>query len=357
MSSISVNSQHRYSPETGDFSTSAQASASAPAWVERPAGFPPGAPNTAVTRQQPNIPPSLRNTPATGPQFSSLPPGVHVERPSAIPPGAPDTIATLLRSEEDLLQYRVSPSNLRGLQPDRNGIYARTNADRSKTYFANVDGDTYRIGGFDRQNLTWRVLDPRSGKEVVQLERKGGKWVAALPKQYESTHRGRILRALDAGIQNVRQALSQIHGSWSRATTTAMNKLFGRGVASEASKTRIERGLRQTLNEMEASRRTGARNLRVDGPGGPWQPSAFAYPDGTVYFTQFTLNNWRPADLNELMVHESTHTGARTTDNWYLNRNNDRLPNWGGGIAPLTFQNAVNNADTMARASSVLANN
>jgi hypothetical protein len=357
MPSISVHSQNGYSFDAGDVPPSSRAPGPAPVRVERPGGFPPGAPDTAVTRQLPGSPPPVRSTSYAGPQSNQLPPGTHVERPAGMPPGAPETTSTLLRSEEDLLQYRVSPNALRGLQPDRNGIYTRTNADRSRTYFAQVDGDTYRVGGFDRQNLTWHVLDPRSGKEVVPLVRKAGKWVMSSPKQYEPTLRGRILRALDGGIQNVRQALSQVRGTWSNATTATMNKLFGRGASSDAGKARIEYGLRRTLNEMEESKRTGARNLRVNGPGSPWEPSAFAYPDGTVYFKQYTLNNWRPADLNELMVHESTHTGARTTDNWYLNRNNDRLPNWGGRIAPLTFQNAVNNADTLARASSVLANN
>lgn len=346
MSPISVNSQNRYSPDTDDFSAPSQASGLSPVRVERPGGFPPGAPQTAVTRQQSRIQPN-----------PLAPSTVHVERPSNTPPGAPDTSATLLRSE-DLLQYRVSPNTLRGLQPDRNGIYTRTNADRNRSYFAKLDGDTYQVGGFDRQSLSWKVLDPRSGKEVAQMERKNGKWVAGIsPAQYPPTDRGRILQALDGGIRNVRQALTQIRNTWSRATSSTMNRLFGGGASSEGGKARIEQGLRNTLSQMEESKRTGARNLRVGNEGSPWSPSAVAYPDGTIYFTKYTLRNWRPADLNELMVHENTHTGAGTKDHWYLNRNNDRLPNWGGAIGPFNFQTAVNNADTIARSSGVLANN
>ncbi|HTV84614.1 MAG TPA: hypothetical protein VME63_04370 [Dyella sp.] len=355
MLSISVNSQDRYSSASGDFCAAPCGSGPSPVRVERPAGSPPGAPDTPVSYQGPGIPPQARNASAASPSFNASP--VRAERPAGTPPGAPDTPVTRLRSG-DLHQYRVSPNHLRGLQPDRNGIYTRTLADRSRHYFADVDGDIYRVGGFDRQSLTWQVLDPRSGKEVAPLQRTDGKWTAAAaPASYPRGYRGTILRALDGGIHNVILALTQVRGNWSRATSATMNTLFGRGASSEGGKARIEQGLRNTLNQMQESKRTGARNLQVGGEGGPNSPSAVAFGNGTVQFTKYTLRNWRPADLNELMVHEFTHTGAGTKDHWYLNRNNGRIPNWGGSISPLTFHNAVNNADTLARSSSVLANN
>lgn len=285
---------------------------------------------------------------------------IHVERPAGLPPGAPDMRARPYSS--DLSAYRVPPRTLHGLQPDRNGIYTRNNSDGSKSYFTRVYGNVHQIGGFDWQSVTWRMLDPRSGREVATLERKGREWVPKEQAQPPSQPvpqglRGRILRALDSAIENVRQAKTQIHRAWTRATNWAMQKLFGPDAFTPQGRQRIEAGLNNTLHALEKSKRDGARNLRVGNEGGPNSPSAVAFNDGTIQFSRYTLRNWRDADLNELMVHEHTHTGAGTRDHWYLNRNHDRLPNWGGGLSPFTFGNALNNADTLARSSGVLANN
>jgi hypothetical protein len=285
-----------------------------------------------------------------------------IERPANQPPGAPDTPVTL-RSEKNLLDYSVDPSNLRGLQPDRNGIYARVNPNQSKNYFAKVDGDTYRVGGFDRSDTSWRVLDPRSGKEVSKLQRENGKWV---PKDlmppatsYPRGAKGQMLRAVDSGIENIRLAKTQLNRNWDPRTSSAMRSLFGGGAFTPAGKVRIEAGFDKTLGAMRRTKDQGGRNLSTC-PGGLWPggPSARAWPStGEICFAPYALRSWSNADLNELAVHEHTHTGAYTNDNWYLQSNLGRYPNWSGYTAPFTFDNAVNNADTMARATSVLANN
>ncbi|HUB90398.1 MAG TPA: hypothetical protein VMA74_11800 [Dyella sp.] len=286
----------------------------------------------------------------TGPQIT------RIERPAGFPPGAPETPDMRARSDSsdlsDLFNYRVSPRNLDGLQPDRYGIFTRNNSNRTNSYFTKIDEDVYQLGGFDRQSQTWRVLDPRSGQEVatLELERKDGKW---LPKNLGK----RMLRALDGAIENVRRAKAQIGRAWMQGTNWAMQKLFGGGAFTPQGRQRIEAGLNNTLQALEKSKREGAWNLRVGHEGGPNRPAAVAFNNGTIQFSRYALRNWSDPDLNELMVHEHTHTGAGARDHWYLNRNHDRLPNWGGGLSPFTFNNALNNADTLARSSGVLANN
>ncbi|RDS82123.1 hypothetical protein DWU98_08725 [Dyella monticola] len=136
-----------------------------------------------------------------------------------------------------------------------------------------------------------------------------------------------------------------------------MDKLFNRSNFSDGDKAAIKRGFDGTLRDLEQNKREGARRLIIGYEGGPNSPSAVAFNDGTISFSRYAVNTMRPADLRELTVHEHTHTGAGTADHWYLTRNHDRFPNWGGNLSPFTFQNAVNNADTLARSSSVLESN
>lgn len=287
---------------------------------------------------------------------------VHVNRPGWLPPGAPQPRYPPFGTDDlgraDVLgRYQVSSNYLSGLQPDGNGIYTRVHRDQSRSHFAKSRGGVYQVGGFDGRTSTWRVLDPRSGREITTLERKNGEWTPIPRPSYPPGFRGRILRALDGAIETTRQAKAQLGRNWSHATSWVMNKLFGPQASTSQGRRSIEAGLNDTLHALEASKRRGAGNLQVGFEGGPGRPSAVAFPDGTILIGQYALRNWRDADLNELMIHEHTHTGAGARDHWYLNRNNDRLPNWGNRLSPFTFGNALNNADTLARAASILNNN
>jgi hypothetical protein len=256
----------------------------------------------------------------------------------------------------DLLNYRVPNSKLSGFNLDPNGIYVPSHAGKGKTYFTKIDGNTYKVGGFDRSNRSWRVLDPKTDRPAFNLESEGGKWTPT-SKIYPPGLKGRMLRALDGGINNVRQAKAQLSNRWTSTTSHAMRKLFNKSSFTQQDKARIAAGFDRTLKTMEKNRREGAWNLSVSNNLGPFGPSAVAYPNGNIQFSQHALRNWRNTDLNELSVHEHTHTGAGTTDHWYLNSNLGRQPNWGGNLSPFTFNNALNNADTMARATSYLAIN
>jgi hypothetical protein len=323
-----------------------------------PAGFRPG---TAGTQ---TVPGAANDHPS---KLARLDDGIIVNRPVNMPPGAPSTTPPLVtRGEQspnagNLLNYRVNPGNLRQLQPDRNGIYTRNHAGGNKAYFAKIDGNVYQVGGFDRSTTSWRVLDPKSGNAVFKLVSEGGKWkpkeLASASRQYPQGDWGRIFKSLDAGIDNVKQAKGELRGTWSNRTSSAMRKLYGGGAFLPAEKTRIEAGFNGTLRAMEKTKRQGGSNLSITNRFGPYGPSAAAHDNGKIEISSYALKNWKPDDLNELMVHEHTHTGAGTTDHWYLNAYHDRLPNWGGRLGNFTFNNAVNNADTLARSVSVLTNN
>jgi hypothetical protein len=292
-------------------------------------------------------------------------PGVaYVNRPANTPPGAPEPTAVPrsgLHGDKDLLDYRVNSHRLNRLTPDRHGIYTEIDGSNYKTHFAKIHGNFYQVGGFDRATRTWRLLDPSSGREVFKLEKEGGQWTVKglMPprKTYPPGLRGRMFQALDGGIENVRQAKTQIFGNWSRGTSSSMQKLFGGGAFTPAGKARIRDGFDNTLRAMEQSKRSGGSNLSIGTNLSPYGPSAVAFDNGQIRFAPYALRTWSNANLNELMVHEHTHTGAGTHDHWYLNENLQRLPNWGGSLGRFTFNSALNNADTLARSTSVLANN
>lgn len=285
---------------------------------------------------------------------------VHVERPAGTPPGAPET-EDRGRDDlpRDLTNYQVPRNNLLGLTRDKNGIYTRVHRDGSKSHFLEQDGNVYRVANFDRQTTSWGVLDPWSQREATRVGLKGREWVQIdqPASHYPPGFRGRILRALDGAIDNIQKAKNQLGRTWNKTTQWAMNKLFGPQASTPWGRQRIEAQLDGTLKALQKSKREGASNLQIGSPGGPNSPSAVAFDNGTVQFSQYTLRTWRDADLNELMVHEHTHIGVGTRDNWYLDRNINRFNNFGGWQSPFTFGNALDNADTVARSASFLANN
>ncbi|GGA51664.1 hypothetical protein [Dyella nitratireducens] len=291
---------------------------------------------------------------------STTPQIAHIERPAGFPPGAPES-EDRARSDRprDLTNYQTSRNNLLGLTPDKNGIYTRVRRDGSKSYFLEKDRNVYQVANFDPRTTSWGVLDPWSQREITRVGLRNGEWVQTEQpdSQYPPGFRGRIRRALDDAIDITQRAKNQVWGTWNRITQWAMNTLYGPEASTPRGRRRIGAQLDSTLNALQRSKSRDASNLQVGGPGGPDKPSAVAFNNGTIQFSQYTLRTWRDADLNELMVHEHTHTGAGTRDGWYLDRNLNRLNNWGGWQLPFSFNNALNTADTVARGTSFLANN
>lgn len=314
----------------------------------------------SVDYRRPSQPPTVAKAADRSQPDPATPYVVYVNRPAGLPPGAPEP-EDGGRDDlpRDLTNYQTSRNNLLGLIPDKNGIHTRTHRNGSKSYFLEKDRNVYQVANFDQRTLSWGVLDPRSQSEVARLGLRNGQWVqmGRPDSVYPSGFRGRILRALDGAIDNFQKAKNQLRRGWNRTTQWAMNKLYGPLASTPQGRQRIDAQLDLTLKALQKSKEQGAPNLQVGGPGGPNRPSAVAFSNGTIQISQYTLRTWRDADLSELVAHEHSHTGAGTRDNWYLDRNLNRLNNFGGWQSPFTFNHALNNADTVARSASFLANN
>ncbi|HTV87288.1 MAG TPA: hypothetical protein VME63_17970 [Dyella sp.] len=272
------------------------------------------------------------------------------------------------------------------------------------------------MGGFNKQDPSWKVLDPRSGKEVARLERKDGQWAVAESsvepsvepshkrsvQQPVATHggagsgqgqgaqaggaragrgggggggggasgtsrtgappseshsaadRGHMARLVDGAIDWIEGAIAKLHQPWSRALTEEMNKLFGDEALTEEGKARIEQKLEQTLKFLQQSKSSGEGNLHISGENlNPQHPNAPAFTNtvtGDIYFKPDFMRQTSESYLIQTMVHEATHAGAKTVDDWYLYPNEERYPNWDGHQALFNFDTAINTADSLAHA-------
>jgi hypothetical protein len=292
--------------------------------------------------------------------------------------------------------------------------------DSANKHFVKIGGDAYRVGGYNGTDNTWRVLGSGADDKGPLLEQaSAGEWRVAADQQsvgsrlpdvrqppidprppgetagsptgqqrpqgsHQSTGtvgnrpsrqpraisneqppggasmrdmpalRERVMQAIDTAIGNTRKALSVLGQTWSKATLAAMRALFGDLVDTEEGRNAIKRELGETLQGLEGTKAKGGSNLgfRELGAAG-----AVAYHNSDrIDFSPGSASR-AGRYLNELVVHEHAHTSAGSDDGWYLNDNFTRKPNFGGQLKPFVFANAVNNADTLAKSVTVLANN
>lgn len=263
----------------------------------------------------------------------------------------------------NLSNYRTPDSNLLGLQPDRQGIYTRTDSNGNTSYFTRFEGNTYQVGNFQMQEgnrPTWGLMNPRTGDEVLRLENEGGAWRAMesvrAPKQYAATPEGRISFANDDGIKKIEHAITRLHEPWDPKTTDAMLRLYGQGILTPEGKSVVEQQLLKTLNALKHSRDTNGADESVAWNGIDGTDAAgVSRPNGRIEFSGWAVHNENARDFTELDIHEHTHKGAGSKDQWYqYSPEEARRSNYGGQQAPFTFGNAVNNADTLTLSVRVL---
>lgn len=342
---------------------------------------------------------------------------VHVNRSEGFPSRAAGTsTCTHEPHRQDLSRYQVDRSRLDGLQPDRNGVYTRVNHDGREEHFIDMGRNVYQVGDFDSHTSTWHVLDPKTGKAVGTLGRPdnvGTKWVwqsdlppevvpgpqgaggtrgaggtqggggaqrgggtqggggiqpgpgagsrrpgiSQVPRQVLAKFSDRLMQALDKGIQTVQRALDQIDEKWSDATAQIMSKLFGPEALTPEGRKRIKQQLLATLAALQKSKSERGADIKMEDLSGSGA-AAQAHPwDGTISFDPSTVGRESDEQLAETMVHEHMHVGTETDDKWYLNPDESRRPKLDHMIYPFTFENAVDNADTVARAATTLARN
>ncbi|HUA79377.1 MAG TPA: hypothetical protein VL997_03320 [Dyella sp.] len=134
-----------------------------------------------------------------------------------------------------------------------------------------------------------------------------------------------------------------------------MSKLFGPEAATPAGRARIKQELLATLQALLKSKNEGGADIRIENLAQP-KAAAEYRPDGIIAFAPKSAGE-SDQDLAETMVHEHAHAGAHAKDGWYLDRGDNPFQNLQGQLYPFTFDNAVTNADTLARSVTTLANN
>nr|WP_311527670.1 hypothetical protein [uncultured Ralstonia sp.] len=264
-----------------------------------------------------------------------------------------------------LVNYRTPDSNLLGLQPDRQGIYTRTDSNGNTNYFTRIEGNTYQIGNFQMQGgnrPTWGLINPHTGGEILRLGNESGTWRAMefmpAPKQYAPTPDGRIAFANDDGINKIEHAIIRLHEPWDRKTTDAMVRLYGQVILTPEGKGAVAQQLQKTLNAIRYSRDANGADESIAWNGIDGTDAAGVHrPNGRIEFSGWAVRNENNREFTELNIHEHTHKGAGSKDQWYqYSPEHARRSNYGGQQAPFTFDNAVNNADTLTLSVRVLNN-
>jgi hypothetical protein len=169
------------------------------------------------------------------------------------------------------------------------------------------------------------------------------------------------MKGVDDAIHNIRTALSRLNGPWDARTQQLMKGLFGQSAATQRARTLIGQELKETLRGLEHTRAMGGKNLSIyrfagDTPDGRGSgPIAGVKHDhsGIDFSTNYLARSSADTIAN-LVAHEHSHLSGGTVDNWYVNRDLSRSSNFYGKTAALTLANAVNNADTIAKATDVL---
>jgi hypothetical protein len=174
-----------------------------------------------------------------------------------------------------------------------------------------------------------------------------------------TTPEGRISFANDDGIKRIERAITRLHEPWDPRTTDAMVRLYGQGILAPEGRGAVEQQLIKTLNAIKYSRATRGADESIAWNGIDGTDAAgVSRPDGHIEFSGWAVQNENVRDFTELNIHEHTHKGARSQDLWYQYSPADaRRSNYGGQQAPFTFNNAVNNADTLTLSVRVLSSN
>lgn len=263
-----------------------------------------------------------------------------------------------------LFNYRTPDSNLLGLQPDQQGIYTRTDSHGNTSHFTRIEGNTYQLGNFQMQEgnrPTWGLMNPRTGGEVLRLENEGGAWrpiepAHALNNLYATTPEGRISFANDDGIKKIERAIIRLHEPWDPRTSDAMVRLYGPGILTPEGKDAVEQQFIKTLNAIKYSRATNGADESIAWNGIDGTDAiGVSRPNGRIEFSGGAVRDLNARAFTELNIHEHTHKGASAKDQWYQSfPESGRSPNYGNHLAPFTFNNAVNNADTLTLSVRVL---
>lgn len=179
----------------------------------------------------------------------------------------------------------------------------------------------------------------------------------AQPQPLDGYLRNRVMRLLDKGITEVQSALRGLANpsSWNPRIRAALDRLYPGGLQGGAQRDYVERQLQWIGYGMGQSRAKGASNIGLL----PTMVGAGHAHRGTdnIHFTRSGLSSPSEDFLVKTMTHEHAHLYAQgaLTDMWYVNNQLQRHGTYYNNMAPFTFANAAQNAETLARTAEVFS--
>lgn len=157
---------------------------------------------------------------------------------------------------------------------------------------------------------------------------------------------------LQRAISTITHALE--NGSLAPNVRLYLKNLFGNEVLTREGLLTLLQKFTGTLRDIDQSEAHGNNNLGI-GPLSEERANAEVnLRTGMKRFSPGYVENATVDKLAETVVHEFSHTGAGTVDHWYYDFHGDRSPNFSNDAISFTFDNAVTNADTIAKATTAL---
>lgn len=180
--------------------------------------------------------------------------------------------------------------------------------------------------------------------------------------------RQKLMSNLDSAIETTRAALEEVNSHWNSNTLAKMTTLFGDGAKSDDVRTSIKSRLENALSGLENARANKGKDIFIEDPG---LPASVAYASktrsgytGRIVFSKTALGLIDDARIQKTLIHETLHIASNLSDHWYVKIDENgnffrKAPSSSadGSMPPLTSDNALDNADSVAYAAIVLGGN
>lgn len=221
-------------------------------------------------------------------------------------------------------------------------------------------------GGENSENQLGDSADGEQDISSDQLDasRRKGEIVSV---SSDSGIHARVMAALDKSIETTRAAIERVSRGrdWSPRTSTRMAQLCGVDVNQDDARDKIKARLESSLDAMLKTRANEGRDIFIK-PYGATDYLALVKRRSSGYTGQIVvskhgLEQVDDARLIKTLIHEHAHLGGNLNDNWYVKLDGNgnfyrKAPSRGDGtLPPLRLDDALNNADTIAYAAIVLA--
>lgn len=180
--------------------------------------------------------------------------------------------------------------------------------------------------------------------------------------------RDKIMKGLDIAIETTRTALEQVDRHWNSQTLAVMKTLLGPDVKSDNVRAAIKSRLEKVISGLENLRANKGKDIFIQEPG---KPDGSAYTlstpsgyTGQIVFSKAALGQVDDTYVQKTLIHETLHLTAHLDDHWYISiegngiiRRTPHSSSTNGSMPPVTSNVALDNADSVAYATLILALN